>query len=190
MISTGCGTAVRSPMRSSISCAISISRPGTFCSTRVRMSSITCSMGRREPGLETDEEVSLVGLGEVPAEAGAGAAGIGVDGGIVLDDLFHLPQQPVRLGEGGAGRTAVVEDEAPLVHGRHEPRADADDRPASRRPSRGTTSSRTSRGRASRRCMSRCVAAVEPVGQPPPFLLLGILCRRAGDPPESAPPAR
>ncbi len=47
--SMGWGTAVRSPMRSSISWAVSMSRPGTSCSTRWRTSAMTFSMPRRPP---------------------------------------------------------------------------------------------------------------------------------------------
>ena len=45
--SMGWGTAVRSPMRSSMSWASSMSRPGTSFSTRTRTASITFSMGGR-----------------------------------------------------------------------------------------------------------------------------------------------
>ena len=49
--SMGWGTAVRSPIRSSISWRVSISSPGTVCSTRWRTSSMTSSIGRRGWGL-------------------------------------------------------------------------------------------------------------------------------------------
>ena len=49
--SIGCGTAVRSPITSSSSCINSICRPGTFFSTSPRISSITWSIGGRDPRL-------------------------------------------------------------------------------------------------------------------------------------------
>ncbi len=130
--------------------------------------------GPARAGLETDEEVALVGLGQGPPEGGAGAARIGVDGGIVLDDLFHLSQQPVRFGEGGAGRTAIVEDEAPLVHARHEPRADLTiGQPAG--GEQGHHQQQDQQGPGQKTGEQGLVTAVEPVGKPPPFLLIGIL---------------
>ena len=52
LISTGCGTAVRSPIRSSISCASSIFTPGTSSSTWWRTSSMISSIDRRGGGFK------------------------------------------------------------------------------------------------------------------------------------------
>ena len=74
LTSIGCGTAVRSPIKSSISCAISTSSPGTSCSMRLRTSLITGKIGRRADRLELDEKVALIGLIEVATETEAGSA--------------------------------------------------------------------------------------------------------------------
>ena len=120
LISIGCGTAVRSPIRSSINWAISIWMPGTSCSIRPRTLSITDSMSGAGKRLEADEEIALVGLGHAAAELQAGPPRIGLDGRGAAEDGLDLAQQAVGLGQRGARGRVVVEDEAALVHRGHE----------------------------------------------------------------------
>ncbi len=66
-------------------------------------------------GLEPNEEVAGIGLGETAAELGSGPPGIGVDVRRSADDRLDLAQQPVGLGERHARRGHIVEDEAAFV---------------------------------------------------------------------------
>ena len=120
----GCGTLVRSPMRSSINCANSISSPGTCLVDALAhvVHHLLDAPARRR--LERDEEVALVGLGQAAAELQAGAPGIGGDFRRVAQDVLELAQEPVGLGQRGARRAVVVDVEAALVHPGHEARAD------------------------------------------------------------------
>ena len=120
----GCGTAVRSPIRSSISCSISMSRPGTLRSIlRADLVHDLLDAAARQR-LEADEEVALVGLGDAAAQLQAGAPGVGLHLGRVLGRIASTWRSSRSVSASDVpGGGAVVEDEAALVHRRHEARA-------------------------------------------------------------------
>ena len=61
--------------------------PGTWLVILSLISSITVQIGGRCDGIDQpDEEIALIGLVQIAAEAGAGAARIGVDIGVGLED--------------------------------------------------------------------------------------------------------
>ena len=70
--------------------------------------------------LEADEEIALVGLGKAAAQLQPGAPRIGGHVGVGADDCLDLGEQSVGLGQRGARLGQVVENEAALVHLRHE----------------------------------------------------------------------
>ena len=129
----GCGTAVRSPIRSSMRRINSTSRPGTDFSIFPRTSSMTSSMPRRGWGFRRTKKSPSLASVRHAAELQARAAGVGLDLGRLAEDLLDLAQQAVGLGQRRAGRRDVVEDEAALVHLRHEAGARVRRRPRSRR---------------------------------------------------------
>src|SRR6202040_932547 len=66
LTSIGCGTEVRSPIKSSINCAISKLSPGTSWMILARTSAMTSSMGRRGPGLRRTKKSPLFGSARSP----------------------------------------------------------------------------------------------------------------------------
>ena len=123
-MSIGCGTPpVRSPMLSSSSCPKSVWSAGAIAAARARMSAMTSSTSAPlAPRLQPDDVVAAVRLGDEEAELRAGAARVAADVGDRHDDLLEAVEHRVRVGERGAGRRPVVEDDRALVHRRAESR--------------------------------------------------------------------
>ena len=76
-------------------------------------------------GLEADEKVAGVLLGEIPAHAQPGAAGITLHVRHAAENLLDLPQQPIRFRQRRAGRRDVIDDEPALIQIGHQVRRHA-----------------------------------------------------------------
>ncbi len=78
-------------------------------------------LGRRN---QLDEEITAVGHDKVAAQAGSGAARVGIHVRIFLEDRLDIREFPIGLDERRAGRRLIIQHETAFVHLRQETRAD------------------------------------------------------------------
>ncbi len=72
--------------------------------------------------LQSHEIIAVIALREIAAKTAAESAREGHHVGIALQDLVDLTDLALRFGERRSGLGEIVEDEASLVDGGHEPR--------------------------------------------------------------------
>ena len=69
---------------------------------------------------QLEQEIAVVGLGDEKPQLGARPAGIAFQLGCRQDDVLGVFELAIGLGQAGARRGQVVDDEPAFVHGRQE----------------------------------------------------------------------